>query len=74
MNLQENIQRIKQMMGLVTEGLHDTYWQNEEGDKITLIDEYFLLVLLGIGSSKLDFPGQTSPIKNLKLLLICFRL
>ena len=38
MNLQENISRIKQMMGLLTEGLHDTYWQNEEGDKITLID------------------------------------
>jgi len=38
MNLQENIQRIREMMGLLTEGLHDTYWQNEEGDKITLID------------------------------------
>jgi hypothetical protein len=38
MNLQENISRIKQMMGLLTEGLHDTYWQNEDGDKITLID------------------------------------
>jgi len=38
MNLQENIQRIKQMMGLIIEGLHDTSWQNEEGDKITLMD------------------------------------
>ena len=38
MNLQENIQRIKQMMGLLTEGLHDTSWQNEDGDKITLMD------------------------------------
>ena len=37
MNLQENIQRIKEVMGL-TEGLHDTSWENEEGDKITLVD------------------------------------
>jgi hypothetical protein len=38
MNLQENIQRIKQMMGVINEGLHDTSWENEEGDKITLMD------------------------------------
>lgn len=38
MNLQENIQRIKQKMGVINEGLHDTSWQNEEGDKITLLD------------------------------------
>jgi hypothetical protein len=38
MNLQENITRIKQMMGLLTEGLHDTSWENDEGDKITLMD------------------------------------
>jgi hypothetical protein len=38
MNLQENIQRIRGMMGLLNEGLHDTSWQNEEGNKITLID------------------------------------
>ena len=38
MNLQENIQRIKEMMGVTNEGLHDTSWENEEGDKITLID------------------------------------
>lgn len=25
-------------MGLLTEGLHDTSWQNEEGNKITLMD------------------------------------
>jgi hypothetical protein len=37
MNLQENINRIKQMMGL-NEGLYDTSWENEEGDKVTLID------------------------------------
>ena len=38
MNLQENINRIKQVMGVINEGLHDTSWQNEEGDKITLMD------------------------------------
>jgi uncharacterized protein (DUF1015 family) len=38
MNLQENIQRIKQVMGVINEGLHDTSWENEEGDKITLMD------------------------------------
>jgi len=38
MNLQENIHRIKQMMGVINEGLHDTSWENEEGDKITLMD------------------------------------
>ena len=37
MNLQENIQRIKEMMGL-NEGLNDTSWENDEGDKITLTD------------------------------------
>jgi hypothetical protein len=37
MNLQENISRIKKVMGL-KEGLHDTSWQNEEEDKITLMD------------------------------------
>lgn len=36
--LQENINRIKQMMGVINEGLHDTSWENNEGDKITLID------------------------------------
>jgi hypothetical protein len=38
MNLQESIRRIKEIMGLITEGLHDTSWQNDEGDKITLMD------------------------------------
>ena len=38
MNLQENIRRIKLMMGVINEGLHDTSWQNDEGDKITLMD------------------------------------
>ena len=38
MNLQENIYRIKQVMGVIKEGLHDTSWDNGEGDKITLMD------------------------------------
>ena len=38
MNLQENINRIKQVMGVINEGLHDTSWENEEGNKITLMD------------------------------------
>ena len=37
MNLQENINRIKEVMGL-NEGLHDTSWENDEGDKATLMD------------------------------------
>jgi hypothetical protein len=38
MNLHDNIHRIKQMMGVINEGLHDTSWENDEGDKITLMD------------------------------------
>ena len=38
MNLQENISRIREVMGLITEGLHDTSWENDEGNKITLLD------------------------------------
>ena len=38
MNLNENIYRIKQMMGVINEGLHDTSWENDEGGKITLMD------------------------------------
>ena len=37
MNLQENIHRIKEVMGL-NEGLHDTSWENDEGDRATLMD------------------------------------
>jgi hypothetical protein len=35
--LNEEVNRIKQMMG-INEGLCDTSWENEEGDKITLMD------------------------------------
>ena len=38
MNLQENIERIHEIMGVINEGLHDTSWDNGEGDKITLMD------------------------------------
>jgi hypothetical protein len=38
MNLSEQIHRIQSMMGVINEGLHDTSWQNDEGDKITLTD------------------------------------
>ena len=38
MNLQEQLNRIQEMMGLQSEGLHDTSWENDEGDKITLMD------------------------------------
>lgn len=38
MNLSEQINRIQSMMGVINEGLHDTSWQNDEGDKITLTD------------------------------------
>ena len=38
MNLQENIERIHEIMGVIKEGLHDTSWENDEGDKITLMD------------------------------------
>ena len=37
MNIQENISRIKEVMGL-TEGLHDTSWENKSGNKISLVD------------------------------------
>jgi hypothetical protein len=37
-NLQEQINRIQSMMGVINEGLHDTSWENEEGEKITLMD------------------------------------
>ena len=33
MNLQENILRIREVMGLITEGLHDTSWENDMGEK-----------------------------------------
>ena len=57
MNLQENIQRIKSMMGVINEGLHDTSWQNDEGDKITLMD------LLNVTE---DIPVEEISVEELK--------
>jgi hypothetical protein len=38
MNLQEQIDRMQEMMGLVNEGLKDTSWEDDNGNKVTLID------------------------------------
>jgi len=32
-SLRENISRIREVMGLITEGLHDTSWENDMGEK-----------------------------------------
>ncbi len=37
MDLQENIKRIKEVMN-INEGFHNTYWADDDGNKITLID------------------------------------
>jgi len=57
MNLQENISRIKEVMGLITEGLHDTSWENDEGDKITLMD---------LLNATEDIPVQEISVEELK--------
>jgi len=57
MKLQEQINRIHQMMGLVNEGLYDTSWENEEGDKITLLD---------LLDATEDLPVEDFPLEELK--------
>ena len=57
MNLQEQTNRIKQMMGIINEGLHDTSWENEEGDKITLLD---------LLDATEDIPVEDYPVEELK--------
>ena len=57
MNLQEQISRMKSMMGVITEGLHDTSWENEEGDKITLSD---------LLDATADLPVVNYPLEDLK--------
>ena len=57
MNLQEQISRMKSMMGVINEGLHDTSWQNEEGDKITLMD---------LLNATEDIPVEEFPVEELK--------
>ena len=61
MNLQENIQRIKEVMGIMNEGLHDTSWENEEGDKITLMD---------LLDATEDVPVKDIPVNILKDMLL----
>jgi hypothetical protein len=61
MNLQENIHRIKQMMGVINEGLHDTSWENDEGDKITLVD---------LLDATEDIPVKNIPVKKIKSKLL----
>ena len=61
MNLQESIRRIKEMMGVINEGLHDTFWQNEEGDKITLLD---------LLNATEDLPIEEVPVEELKPRLL----
>lgn len=56
-NLNEQISRMKSMMGLTNEGLEDTYWMNEEGDKVTLMD------LLNVTQ---DIPVENVSVEELK--------
>jgi hypothetical protein len=58
MILQENINRMRYMMGLsLNESLNDTAWENEKGDKATLID------LLKVTE---DIPVVDFPVEYLK--------
>jgi hypothetical protein len=57
MNLQEQINRIQEMMEITSEGLYDTSWENEEGDKVNLID------LLNVTK---DIPTEKVSVKELK--------
>ena len=61
MNLQENIQRIRQMMGIINEGLRDTSWTDEEGNKITLMD---------LLDATQDIPIKKISVKTLKPYLL----
>lgn len=56
MNLQEQIKRMQQLMGL-NEGLHDTSWQDDDGHKITLMD---------LLNATKDIPVQDIPTKRLE--------
>ena len=61
MNLQENIQRIKKVMGIITEGLHDTSWTDDDGDRITLLD---------LLDATQDIPVQKLSVEELKPYLL----
>jgi len=57
MNLQEQINRIQTMMGVINEGLHDTSWEDEKGNKVTLIE---------LIKATEDIPVQNIPVKKLE--------
>jgi hypothetical protein len=56
-NLQEQINRIQSMMGVINEGLHDTSWEDEKGNKVTLIE---------LIKATEDIPVQNIPVKKLE--------
>ena len=49
------------MMGVINEGLHDTSWENDEGDKITLMD---------LLNATEDIPVRNISVEELKLHLL----
>ena len=57
MKLREQINRIQSMMGVINEGLHDTSWEDEKGNKVTLIE------LIKVTE---DIPVQNIPVKDLE--------
>jgi hypothetical protein len=57
MKLQEQINRIQSMMGVINEGLHDTSWEDEKGNKVTLIE---------LIKATEDIPVQNIPVKKLE--------
>lgn len=67
MRLNEEVNRIKQVMGFtsesktIQEGLHDTFWQDEDGDKVTLVE------LLKVTE---DIPVKNVSVKKLKPKLL----
>ena len=68
MNLQENIQRIREMMGVINEGLHDTSWENDKGDKVTLID--LLDATKDIPVNKISVPFLKPPERFIQTLWV----
>jgi len=61
MKLQQTIRRI--LNETISEGLHDTSWENEDGDKVTLVD------LLKVTK---NIPIKNYPISKLKPHLLNF--
>jgi len=61
MNIKQTIRRI--LNETISEGLHDTSWENEDGDKVTLVD------LLKVTK---NIPIKNYPISKLKPHLLNF--